>query len=312
MNHVIVSESCSQMRKQARGLLAGKWKNAILISLLYTVLTSGLSSVINFVLGETLGNVIFMIYLLLVTGPLSYGYIVCLRKIAKAGGSAQASDLFVGFEKFGKLFVVNFLMGLFIFLWTLLLVVPGIIATLAYSMVYFLLTANDELEAGEALRESKKRMKGNKGKYLLLMLSFMGWYILLVGGVALVAGIIGVIGGGYMSYPADPVFETQSTVMILVTTLLGSAASIVLTPYVYMADLVFYKLLTNEQDLVSEAEGIQSQGYAENAQSRMDAQPVDTGANINQIAEPTASGEEQNPDNSEKAENNDSQADKNE
>jgi uncharacterized membrane protein len=73
-----------------------------------------------------------------------------------------------------------FLMELFICLWTCLLIIPGIIKGLAYSMTPFILEEKPELSAYDAIKYSEKLMKGHKTELFLLYLSFIGWAILCV------------------------------------------------------------------------------------------------------------------------------------
>jgi len=68
--------------------------------------------------------------------------------------------------------------GIFVFLWSLLLLIPGIIKGLAYSQTFYLLKDHPEYTVLEAITESRKRMVGYKWKYFLLHLSFIGWGIL--------------------------------------------------------------------------------------------------------------------------------------
>ena len=77
-----------------------------------------------------------------------------------------------------KLIFASILQGILIFLWTLLLIIPGIIKSMSYSQMFFLLRDFPELTTLEAISESKKRMKGLKWKYFLMHLSFIGWGIL--------------------------------------------------------------------------------------------------------------------------------------
>ena len=72
----------------------------------------------------------------------------------------------------------TFLRNLFIFLWCLLLVVPGIIKSLEYTMVDYILADNPNIGPMEALRESKRMMAGHKWNTFVLGLSFLGWEIL--------------------------------------------------------------------------------------------------------------------------------------
>lgn len=70
------------------------------------------------------------------------------------------------------------LMGVRIFLWSLLFFVPGILAALRYSMAPYYLADNPELTAGQAIEKSKESMKNMKGSYFLLIISFVGWTLL--------------------------------------------------------------------------------------------------------------------------------------
>ena len=71
-----------------------------------------------------------------------------------------------------------FLVELFVSLWTLLFIIPGIIKALAYSMTPFILEEKPELSAYDAIKYSEKLMKGHKTELFLLYLSFIGWAIL--------------------------------------------------------------------------------------------------------------------------------------
>jgi len=94
------------------------------------------------------------------------------------GFAPEARDIFSGFDVIGKAIWLEIIMSVFIFLWTLLLFVPGIIKSLSYSMSYFILAENPEMTAREALNESKIRMRGHKGELFVMMLSFIPWFLL--------------------------------------------------------------------------------------------------------------------------------------
>ena len=70
------------------------------------------------------------------------------------------------------------LMGIFIFLWTLLLVIPGIIKTFSYAMTPYILHEYPNVGVNDAIDISRKMMKGHKLDLFLLELSFIGWMIL--------------------------------------------------------------------------------------------------------------------------------------
>lgn len=90
----------------------------------------------------------------------------------------EISDLFSGFNKLGRAWWLYFLMGLFTALWSLLLIIPGIIKGYSYSMAYYVLADNPEMTAREALKESMRIMDGHKMELFVLHLSFLGWILL--------------------------------------------------------------------------------------------------------------------------------------
>ncbi len=88
------------------------------------------------------------------------------------------AELFAHFNKFWAAFKVLFLTGLFTFLWSLLLVIPGIVKAYSYSMAMYILAENPEMGALEAIDRSKAMMDGHKMELFVLNLSFIGWYLL--------------------------------------------------------------------------------------------------------------------------------------
>ena len=76
----------------------------------------------------------------------------------------EITTLFEGFSYFGKAFVLLILMGVKIFLWTLLFIVPGIIAAFRYSQAFYVLIDHPEYSPNQCLKESSLMMKGNKWK----------------------------------------------------------------------------------------------------------------------------------------------------
>ena len=91
---------------------------------------------------------------------------------------AQVSDLFSQFHRFGDGFLLNLLTSIFIFLWSLLLVIPGIVAAFSYSMAPYILYENPGMRPNDARKASKELMRGNKWRLFCLELSFFGWALL--------------------------------------------------------------------------------------------------------------------------------------
>ena len=86
--------------------------------------------------------------------------------------------LFACFRQFWRFLCVQILMDLFIFLWTMLFIIPGIIASLAYSQTIYIMLDHPDMPVLDAIRASKQLMKGHKWEYFVLGLSFIGWSIL--------------------------------------------------------------------------------------------------------------------------------------
>lgn len=181
-----------QIRDEARARLSGNWLVAIGVSVVVGLIGMGLS-VIPFV-----GTLISIF----ITGALYLGvaifYLNFIRK-----GTPVFEDAFIGFNFLIKAFLVTLLSGIIIFLWSLLLIVPGIIAAIAYSQVYYILAENPEMDVMDVLRKSKEMMYGYKSKYFLLYLSFIGWALLSI----ITCGI------GYLFL--DPYVRTSFTIFYL-------------------------------------------------------------------------------------------------
>ena len=76
-------------------------------------------------------------------------------------------DVFTGFERYGKALGLFLFRGLFIVLWSLLFIVPGIIAAIRYSQAFFILADDPNKGIRQCMDESKMMMRGNKAKYFL-------------------------------------------------------------------------------------------------------------------------------------------------
>lgn len=86
--------------------------------------------------------------------------------------------LFAYFPYWKTAVAASFLQGLYILLWSLLLIIPGIIASFSYAMTEFILAEHPDLTASEAIARSKEMMEGNRWRLFCLQFSFIGWQIL--------------------------------------------------------------------------------------------------------------------------------------
>lgn len=95
------------------------------------------------------------------------------------GAPPQLADMFEpGFQRFGRVLGGTLWMQLFIFLWSLLFIVPGIIKSLAYSQTPYILANEPDVNATAALRISMRMTYRHKGRIFVWLLSFLGWRIL--------------------------------------------------------------------------------------------------------------------------------------
>jgi len=93
----------------------------------------------------------------------------------EAGG---VETLFSCFQQFSRFLMAILLMGLFTALWTMLFVIPGIIAIYAYSQTIYIMLDHPEMSPMEAIAASKEMMRGHKAELFVLELSFVGWALL--------------------------------------------------------------------------------------------------------------------------------------
>lgn len=153
----------------ARESLKGKWGLAIGVSVVYILLIGAVQVI----------PIAGAIASLLIGGPLALGFAMFALSISR-NQQAEIGQLFKGFNNFGTALGAYLLVALFTLLWMLLLIVPGIIAALSYSMTYYILVDNPEMGANAAIDKSKQMMYGYKWKFFCLGLRFIGWALLCV------------------------------------------------------------------------------------------------------------------------------------
>ena len=154
----------SELRAEARVALTDKWVMGAVTTLVFGAV-SGAASYIPVV-----GTI-------LVALPMMYGYSIVMLSVMR-GGEMNIGGLFDGFNDFGRIVGTKLLQAIYTFLWTLLLVIPGIIKNYSYAMTDFILKDQPELANNAAIEISMAMMDGNKMKLFLLDLSFIGWAIL--------------------------------------------------------------------------------------------------------------------------------------
>jgi hypothetical protein len=121
--------------------------------------------------------IIWFLVQLIVGGAVTLGYARFNLQLVD-GEEVRFRNLFTHMNRKWEGFCMQFFRGMLILLWSLLLVIPGIIASYRYAMTPYILAEDDSLSVMEAISLSKKMMKGNKWKLFCLDLSFLGWALL--------------------------------------------------------------------------------------------------------------------------------------
>jgi uncharacterized membrane protein len=153
----------------AKESLNGKWGLAIGTLVVYILISVALQ-LIPFV-----GPIASLI----ISGPFALGLAYFSLSISR-NQNPKLENIFQGFNNFGTALGAYLLMILFIVLWALLLIVPGIIAAISYSMTFYIIADDNSIGAMEAIDKSKKMMDGYKLKYFYLGLRFIGWALLCI------------------------------------------------------------------------------------------------------------------------------------
>ena len=246
--NIIITDPSRNLRALGRNALSGKWNMAIVAVAVYLLCVNLPPLILNSLFGINIAdlygaNLMYSVgtdtynavyssmpeysplaglYVLLVSGALELGitlfFLAMFRK-----QNVNAGDIFLGFDRFGKALGLLLFQSLFIFLWSLLLLVPGIIASIRYSQTFFILADDPSKGIRQCMDESKAMMNGNKMKYFCLSLSFIGWALLAsipasildsicnvmkLGGLA--TGIISIIGTLFLAPVIAYIYSTQS------------------------------------------------------------------------------------------------------
>ena len=133
----------------------------ILASLPIIIIASLFAAVIYFVLGGFIG-----------VGYAKFNLNLVDKK------NAAFETLFEYFSRWKTTTIARLLRALYVFLWSLLFIIPGIVAGFSYAMTDYILAEDPELTADEAISQSKSLMMGNKWRFFCLQFSFIGWDIL--------------------------------------------------------------------------------------------------------------------------------------
>ena len=180
--------SLKSFRDAGWAQLNGNWGKAAVVTFVYIALSAVIST-----LESSLWNASLFTYLFII--PAAYSYNVLFLDNLRTGKELEVKSIFDGFNDYTRVLGTYLLVYIYTILWTLLLIIPGIIKSLSYSMVPFVLKDNPELSFNAAIERSMAMMEGHKWEYFCLILTFIGWFLLII----ITAGIASLWVTPYMS-----------------------------------------------------------------------------------------------------------------
>ena len=166
----------AELKQQAKAQLKGNLGMLLVVLLVYFLVCLAVSLVGGLIFGKI--PVLLYVITYAIVPPIALGYYMVYLDVTY-GERPQVATLFRPFKEcWGHSVLLTILVAIFTFLWTLLLIVPGIIKSFSYSQAFFILAENPNMTAKEAIDESKLIMDGHKMDLFVLYLSFIGWFLL--------------------------------------------------------------------------------------------------------------------------------------
>lgn len=182
----------AEYRRTGRDLTKGKILNIFLVGLIFSIVLSIVTGI-----GQTFGpaidretlmvidpgnpvlNLLFNMLALLVSGYVTYGFTKMMIGVTK-NEQPEIEKVLTSSVKDQpiKAPLLMFITNVFLALWTLLFIIPGLIKSYSYAMTTFLLVNEPNIQPVDAITKSRKLMDGKKMQLFLLDLSYFGWYIL--------------------------------------------------------------------------------------------------------------------------------------
>ncbi len=191
----------SEIRQESLALLKGNWGAgvgaivlygitcfvAIFIALLIVTVFKTPTSPEDVQTTSLLTQITSSVVSIFIIYPIAFGLMTMFLPFVRGEKPLQAGGLFYSLKApyYGKAIGVYLLTYIFTLLWTLLLIVPGIIKSLSYMLAPYILAENPEMTANQAIEQSMKMMKGHKMKLFLISLGYFGFALLSIVGLCI-------------------------------------------------------------------------------------------------------------------------------
>jgi uncharacterized membrane protein len=155
-------------KQRAKSTLSGKW----IVYIIFMIIVSAVSAIVNL-------TIVGIILNLLVAGPFRYALESNFLKTVRRDYTPEVVNVFDGFRSnnLPKAFECFLRVDVLVFLWSLLLIVPGIIKSIAYGFTYFIASENPSMTPKEAQAESIRITRGYKWQLFVVYLSFIPWIL---------------------------------------------------------------------------------------------------------------------------------------
>ena len=176
----------SEIRQDSLSIMKGNWTSGVVVVLLLCVAVT-LCSIPTSLLGlsgsetsSSISEILNLLVAIFIFYPLAMSMVIMFLSFVKSGEKLSAKGLTLGFKSplYSKSIVLYLLIAIYTFLWSLLLIVPGIIKSLSYALAPYILAENPELKANEAIEKSMAMMNGHKMQLFLMWLGYVGFALL--------------------------------------------------------------------------------------------------------------------------------------
>lgn len=181
----------AELKRHARNQLKGKWGIAIGTIIIVFLIQMLFNFITRIFEDSSALFIILTIISMIVSTVMTIGMCKFSLNYAYEDREPEFADIFSGFRVILKAIGLSILLGIIIFVGTILLIIPGIIFTYMFSQSYYILADDNSKSIIQCLKESAGMMKGYKFKYFVLLLSFLGWIIL--GIITLGIGLLWVV-----------------------------------------------------------------------------------------------------------------------
>lgn len=171
-----------ELKERAKASLQGKYGDAIKMMFVFYLINFGVGFVLGFTegllnLSENASDLISSLVSIVLSCLFGFGMVSYYLKLSR-NEEVTYKELFSKFDMAIPYISIALVTGLFTLLWSLLFIIPGIIASISYTLVYMIKLDNPEMSTMEVITKSKEMMNGHKMDYFVLILSFFGWAIL--------------------------------------------------------------------------------------------------------------------------------------